>query len=136
MEPGQAYHKLCDELITKIRQIKDPVSDAFAIRNVYLGTEAYHGDQTAHAPDLVIGFNAGFRAEDRNVIGAAPAEVFTDNLSLWSGDHLTDPHVVPGIFASNRKLQRKHPRAVDVAATILRCLGIDRPDTMDGNPLL
>lgn len=135
VEPGEEQRRLCDELIDKLRQLKDPVNAQPVIRNVYLASEVYHGEHARNGPDLVVGFRAGYRAEDSNVIGAAPAQIVADNMSLWTGDHLMDPHVVPGVFFANRKLRRGSPRNIDVAPTVLQCLSIQRPDSMDGEPL-
>ena len=133
--PGADCQKLCDELAAKLRLLKDPRSGTNAILNVYLASNEYHGGYRACAPDLVVGFNAGYRAEEKNVLGASPAAIFADNTSEWSGDHLMDAHIVPGIFLSNRTLRRNQPRVIDVAPTILQCLGVERPKTMDGEPL-
>jgi len=136
IEAGAAHRALCDELVTKLRDLADPVSGQKAIRNVYLGAEAYRGARAAGAPDLIVGFNGGFRAENVNVLGGAPATVFADNKDLWCGDHLMDPGVVPGVLFSNCKLSGDRPRNIDLAPTVLQLFGIARTETMDGQPLL
>ena len=127
---------LCAELTQKLRALKEPVTGRSVCYDVYRSVEHYRGALAEEAPDLVVGFRAGFRAEDTNVIGGAPAAVFADNRSLWTGDHLMDPHEVPGVFFSNRALRAGvRPRNIDVAPSVLQCLGIRRPETMDGEAL-
>ncbi|MFW6159265.1 MAG: alkaline phosphatase family protein [Planctomycetota bacterium] len=135
VEPGAETDALCEELATKLRQLREPVTGELAVRNVYRAREVYHGDETADGPDLVVGFRRGFRAEDTNVLGGTTTKVFDDNMTLWTGDHLMDPHVVPGILVTNLDLRNEHPRNIDLAPTILKALGVDRPESMDGEPL-
>ncbi|MEE8484319.1 MAG: nucleotide pyrophosphatase, partial [Nitrospinota bacterium] len=86
--------------------------------------ELYNGDYAANAPDLVVGYGEGYRASWQTALGGAPRETIVDNLKKWSGDHLIDPELVPGIFLSNRKFA--DPKAgnrgyalIDIAPTIL-----------------
>jgi len=139
VEPGEPARRLAAELAERLRTLEDPETGQPVVRNVHLGSDIYHGDAAPDGPDLVVGLEAGYRAEKTNVIGAAPADVVTDNLSPWAGDHLTDASVVPGVFAANRPLaspQPGRPRNIDVAPSILATLGVDVPPAMDGQPLL
>ncbi|MCG3178733.1 MAG: hypothetical protein BIFFINMI_01062 [Phycisphaerae bacterium] len=134
--PGADCDRLCEELRQKLRDLREPVTGQAAVRDAYLAREEYRGDRVADGPDLVVGFNRGFRAESSNVIGGSPPQVFGDNMDGWSGDHLMDPHVVPGIFLSSRKLKSDaQPRNIDIAPSVLQCFKIRRPDWMDGQPL-
>ena len=57
--------------------------------------------------------------------GQGPREIIFDNTSLWSGDHLMDPSVVPGVLFSSRPLQKEAPSLKTLAAAILAEFGID-----------
>jgi bisphosphoglycerate-independent phosphoglycerate mutase (AlkP superfamily) len=59
-----------------------------------------------------------------------------DNTSRWSGDHIFDPGFMSGVLLSNVKINTKNPRGVDIAPTILDCLGLTRPGRMTGRCFL
>ena len=50
--------------------------------------------------------------------------VFSDNPKAWSGDHCIDPHLVPGVLFSNRKILAENPGIEDMAPTALDLFGI------------
>jgi bisphosphoglycerate-independent phosphoglycerate mutase (AlkP superfamily) len=41
-----------------------------------------------------------------------------------------------GILLSNRKITKKNPRGIDIAPTVLNCLGLNQPAHMTGKTLL
>lgn len=135
VQPGAQAQQLCIEIAGKLRHLTDPATGKPVLQGVYLGSESYRGPYANNAPDIVVGYSGGYRAEDSSVLGAAPAEVLAENASLWSGDHLMDPSVVPGILFSNRRFVRTQARTIDIAPTILHSLGIQRPESMEGEPL-
>jgi hypothetical protein len=61
--------------------------------------------------------------------------VFHDNLKAWSGDHIIDPKLVPGVLLCNRKLAAAAPHITDLAPTILEHFGVPVPGHMDGKAL-
>ena len=72
-------------------------------------TPIYSGPYKDNAPDLIIGYNEGYRASWDGVTGMVNAVVFEDNIKAWSGDHCIDPALVPGVLFSNLKLKRTGP---------------------------
>jgi len=70
------------------------------------------------------------------VLGAALIKLIEDNTSRWSGDHIFDPGFMPGILLSNVKINNQNPRGIDIAPTILHCLGLIQPNHMTGKSLL
>jgi len=75
-------------------------------------------------PDMIVGYAKGTRCSDASALGEVGGAVFADNTSEWSGDHCMDPAAVPGILASNRRLAPRPERLRDLAAAILRELGV------------
>ncbi len=73
------------------------------IKQVYKSREIYPGNQINDGPDLVIGYQKGYRASRQTVLGEAPAGwLVEDNHDLWCGDHCCDPSFVPGVlFGTN-----------------------------------
>ena len=88
------------------------------------------------APDLVVGFERGYRSSWSQVAGRASSTVVTDNEFPWSGDHAFDPEVVPGILFSNHPLEGEAPHIQDIAPTVLAAFGIAPPPHIDGRCLL
>ncbi len=135
VESGEECRRLCDDIADKLRAFKDPKTGKNIVRSVYLGREIYTGEQVAAGPDLVVGLTLGYRAGGENVLGAAPRQVLEANDKAWSGDHLYDPHFVPGIFFSNMKIRRDNPSLVDIAPSVLQCFGVPKMEYMDGEAL-
>ena len=90
----------------------------------------------AQGPDLVVGFAPGYRASWQTALGGAPAGILADNRRLWSGDHIVDPPLVPGLLAANRPLARDGLHQLDVAPTVLSLLGQPATDIMRGTAFL
>jgi len=91
--------------------------------------------EVAPAPDLIAGFNAGYRISWEAAIGQATGRVIEDNRKAWSGDHCIDPPLVPGVLFCNRPIDCIDPGIEDMAPTALDLFGVDPPEWMDGKPL-
>jgi predicted AlkP superfamily phosphohydrolase/phosphomutase len=112
------------------------VSGEPAITRVDLASETYSGPYTSDAPDLLIGYNRGYRSGWGTVLGAVPGVVFEDNLDAWSGDHCMDYRQVPGVLLSNRPIVLDSPALMDIAPTLLALYGIAQPAEMKGKSVL
>ena len=123
------------QLIARLSGLRDPDHDAIAIREVFDTAAIYDGPYAPNAPDLLVGYNAGYRISWDGATGIVAGPVFQDNTKAWSGDHCVDPRLVPGVFFCNRKVETEQPALVDIAPTALRLFGIQPPAYMDGRPL-
>ena len=123
VEPGAEAIRLMDEIATGLTQWVHDKTGERAVRLVYKGNDIFWGAYTERTPDLVVGFNVGYRASWQTALGAVPAQLIEDNLKKWSGDHLVDPALVPGVLFSNRKLRVPKPAIYDIAPTLLREFG-------------
>jgi len=132
--PEQAA-ALKQELKTKLAGLADE-NGSTAIRDVYDSAVIYNGPYLDAAPDLILGFAAGYRASWGAAVGRVTADVFEDNAKCWSGDHCVDPSLVPGVLFSNRKIDAPDPGIEDMAPTVLRLFGIDPPQWMEGKCLV
>ena len=124
---------LLDEISEKLLSIRDPKNGEQVISRVYRANEVYSGENLADAPDLIIGYNEGYRASWETVLGSFPEETIRDNTEKWSGDHLMEAALVPGILLSNKKIQTDNPALYDLAPTILSEFGISKQKDMVGN---
>ena len=88
-----------------------------------------------HAPDIIVGWNVGYRTSWNSILGGMSKEIFSDNLDKWSGDHCVDPSLVPAILISNRKIQETKPALFDLTASVLREFNIPRPNQMIGKSI-
>jgi predicted AlkP superfamily phosphohydrolase/phosphomutase len=135
VQPGAEADALRQEICEKLTGLVDPRHDAVAINKAYNAHEFYRGPYTEHAPDIICGYNEGYRVSWEAAVGDITDQVFCDNTKAWSGDHCVDPRIVPGVMFSNRKIGGDHPRLLDLGPTILQQFGITPPRHMDGKPL-
>ncbi len=76
------------------------------------------------APDLIVGYAAGYRASWQTALGQAPEAVFEDNADAWIGDHCVASHLVPGVFATNRKFDRRERGLADITTLVRTRFGL------------
>jgi predicted AlkP superfamily phosphohydrolase/phosphomutase len=134
VDPGEA-DALRDELCEKLTGLRDDDRGEVAINRAFNSRRIYRGPYREEAPDVIIGYNAGYRVSWEAAIGEITDRVFHDNMRAWSGDHCIDPKLVPGVLFCNRKIATDHPRLMDLGATALDLFGVKVPVHMDGRPL-
>jgi predicted AlkP superfamily phosphohydrolase/phosphomutase len=120
------------ELIAKLTNLPDEETGKIAIGHVYAAGALYQGPYLSAAPDLIVGYAAGYRTSWEAAVGKVTGRVFEDNKKAWSGDHCVDPVLVPGVLFSNRKVQSEDPGIEDMAPTALDLFGIQPPAWMEG----
>ena len=123
---------LCDGL----GQLRDDESGSPAIHQAVPRESVYDGPYVDAAPDIIVGYNVGYRVSWDAAVGKCGSEIISDNEKAWSGDHCMHPDSVPGILFSNLSLEDESPNIIDLGPTALKLLGVDRPAYMDGKPLL
>jgi predicted AlkP superfamily phosphohydrolase/phosphomutase len=122
------------EIKLKLSGLVDPSSGAKSVTGVFITENVYRGPYTDNAPDLLVGYGAGYRASWDSVMGKVTSQIFEDNVKAWSGDHCVDPRLVPGVLFSSHKFIEERPAIVDVAPTILKLFGLALPSHFDGKP--
>lgn len=135
VEPAQA-DAVAQELAGGLTSLIDPQRGAHAVRCAKTKREIYAGAYLDEAPDLVVGFAAGYRASWTTALGGIPAELFEDNVKKWGGDHIIDPSLVPGVLFMNRPFDGTSARLTDLSPTILAALGVSQPGIMEGRSLM
>ena len=91
------------QIIASLPDLLDPQTGLPAIRDVFDGALLYPGDANRDAPDLVIGYEPGFRASWQTTLGGVPVSLVDDNDKKWSGDHCITPEAVPGVLFTSFK---------------------------------
>ncbi len=135
VRPEQAAD-LLTEIAGGLEAVVDSGTGKRAIRRAARATDIYVGAHVAEAPDLLLGYESGFAGSDMGALGAAPEALFEDNMSAWSGNHLMDPSVVPGVLLTNLPAMHEAPSLVDIAPTILDFFGLPPSPEMVGRSIL
>jgi predicted AlkP superfamily phosphohydrolase/phosphomutase len=133
---GREAQNLRQEISERLESLVDPQNGKRAVRAVYQAVQVYQGPYKEQAPDLIVGYERGYRVSWEAANGRTSQHVFHDNLKAWSGDHCVDPSVVPGILFCNQPIRTENPRLLDIAPTVLSLFGITPPAYMDGRPLV
>nr|WP_202799924.1 alkaline phosphatase family protein [Schlesneria paludicola] len=135
VEEGAEAEQLRNEIIERLSDLIDPVTNSKPIHRIYPAIHVYNGPYKTQAPDLIIGYARGYRVSWEAANGQTSNEIFHANTRAWSGDHCVDPSVVPGVLFCNHPVTGDRPRLLDIGPTILELFGITPPAYMDGKPL-
>jgi len=135
VEPKE-FQNLKGELTEKLTGLKNPKTGQIAITRIYDSQQIYNGPYVENGPDLICGYNVGYRISWNGATGVVNDDIFEDNLAAWSGDHCIDPQLVPGVIFSNRKISSSKPGLIDIAPTVLELFGVEKPQYMEGSSIL
>jgi predicted AlkP superfamily phosphohydrolase/phosphomutase len=133
--PGAEAEAVKKEIISKLNGLMDGERGEVGINEVFNTRELYTGPYLENAPDMLIGYNAGYRTSWDCATGMVSEPVFEDNEKAWSGDHCVDPRLVPGVFFCNFAISNEDPALMDVAPSALKLFGLEPPAHMEGKPL-
>ncbi len=133
--PGPELESLCKELKQKLEALRDPADGSRVVHEAFLTREIHSGPYADAAPELLIGYEKGYRHSWECATGSVTPEVFRDNARSWSGDHCVDPRLVPGVFWCNRKIASEEPALIDLAPSVLDLFGVAIPPYMQGRSL-
>ena len=136
VEPGEEYETLLDNLEKDLLAMRDPSTGAHPISQVVRCRRDMQNLNLEDGPDIIVGYNKGYRCSWESPLGEFPRDVFVENKDAWSADHCIDSRLVPGILAVNRKIDMDAPALYDITATVLAEYGIDPlPDMIGRNCL-
>ena len=127
---------LIKELTEKLTGLVDPATQTIAVHEAIRREDTYSGPYVDAAPDVIVGYSAGYRVSWGAAVGKCGTEVFSDNTKAWSGDHCMHPSLVPGVLFSSLRLNNGDASIVDLAPTVLELFGVPVPTYMDGRSLL
>ncbi len=132
---GKEKLSLQREIGEKLLALSQPDGGKKPIRKIYFSQDALKGPYVSEAPDILVGYESGFRVSWNSAVGKITNSIFEENNKSWSGDHGIDPKLVPGVLFCNWKIAEKNPAIVDIAPTILHQFGIAKPKYQDGKVL-
>lgn len=108
---------LGDEISTGLRQWMD--GETPVVTDVAWAERHRDADRV---PDLLVGYNRGYRSSDASALGSVGTVTLQDNEGQWSGDHCMDPAKVPGVLLSTLPTRAGGLR--DLAPSFLTYFGI------------
>jgi predicted AlkP superfamily phosphohydrolase/phosphomutase len=133
--PPDEADELKRAIAAQLSGLADPARGQVAINGVLPRERVYRGPYVEEAPDLLVNFVPPYRTSWSTALGGVPEQEFEDNTRCWSGDHMVDPTLVPGVLWMNHPF-RQGARLLDLAPTILKALGSKPSPEMEGEPLL
>ena len=136
VEPGTEYEQLLDQLEADLLTMGDDRTGRAPVRLVYRTHEEWQGPHLDLAPDIVVGYDWGYRSSWDNPLGQFPRGVFVDNDETWSGDHSIDYRLVPGVLLTNRQIALDEPALYDLTVAILDEFAVSPLPEMIGDDAL
>ncbi|MFH1763521.1 MAG: alkaline phosphatase family protein [Gemmatimonadota bacterium] len=132
--PESQRDLLLGEIARRLSRVLDPETGEPAVARVQRREDYESWGAPEVGPDLVVEFAGGVRNSDASAGGKVPAEIFTFNTSLWSGDHIMDHLAVPGVLFTNRPFLRPAASLRNLAAALTAEFGVTfpKPDSVAG----
>lgn len=131
-----AYPDVLDRLERDLLAMRDPATGEPVVTLVTRTRRDFKGDALEDAPDIIVGYNRGYRTSWKSPLGEFPREVLLDNLDPWSGDHSIDARLVPGVLLSNREIIGDSPHLTDLTVAVLEEFGVAATPEMIGKDCL
>lgn len=124
VERGEAYQKLLDQLEKDLLAMVDPRNGNNAVSLVERTQRDGENENINVAPDILVGYNWGYRTTPESGLGEFPYQIFVDNNDEWSGDHSMDYRLVPGVLLTNKKITLDAPALYDMTVSVLDEYGL------------
>lgn len=134
--PPSEYEQVLDRLETDLLAMRDERTGQSPVRLVFRPRDEWQGADPDTAPDIVVGYDWGYRTSWDSPLGQFPRDIFVDNDETWSGDHSIDYRLVPGVFLSNRQIVIDNPTLSDLTVTVLEEFGVVPLPEMTGKDVL
>lgn len=137
VQPGAEADALLAEIKAKLEGETDSETGLKPILRCDVASEVYNGDRLSEAPDLLIGYNAGYGNADLASEGWITHEVLADNTGgTFNGSHLMAPEVVAGILLSNRPVRAGEHDLMDLTVELLSRYGVEPDPDQTGHRVL
>ena len=124
VEPGAEYDRLLDDLERGLLAMVDERTGANPISLVYQTAEQFEGPYLDQGPDIIVGYNLGYRYSWDGPLGEFGPDVIVDNDDEWSGDHTNDYRLVPGVLLTNQRITLDEPALHDLTVAVLDEFGV------------
>jgi len=121
------------EVRQQLLDLRDPANGHRMIASVTATNPS--PENRSIAPDLIVGYSAGYRASWQTAMEEAPAGLVVDNDDAWIADHCIDPKEVPAVLFTTRAIRAKVPKLKDLPVSLLELFGVARPAPMTGQSI-
>lgn len=127
VDANEEYEKLRDEIIERLKNLKDPNNGKRVVKECYKREKIYHGKFLEKAPDIVLYLNKHFVAADG----------FSDVFVIASLKDQRIVHSMKGVVIAKGPMMKRREwiegaSIVDLAPSILYSMGVSIPKSMDG----
>jgi predicted AlkP superfamily phosphohydrolase/phosphomutase len=133
IKEGEEYHRIRDEIICSLRDMRDPVTGRPIEGQIYTREEIYHGPHLEEAPDITF-----LPLEDNTMasalMGFTTRQWIVDNAFLY-GNHRMDGILIAHGKNIRRGVSVSDAHLIDLAPTVLHLMGEKIPRDMDGKVL-
>ncbi len=134
VSPGPEYEQLRDELIQRLKELKDPKTNIPIATSIYRREEIYHGPYLDRAPDIV------FETRDEQYVGFGIQEFVTNAIAepspVFNGCHRRAGMVVLYGKPFLKGIRLRDHDITDLSPTILYLLNHPIPEDMDGDVMI
>lgn len=133
VSPGAEYERVREDLIKRLRSIKDPATGEPLIGDVFKREELFHGRHVENAPDVC------FLPADMRYISIGDMD-FTSNRFIVDAFGISGGHRMHGVFVASGPSIRpgvslENAHITDLTPTMLHLLNQAVVDDMDGRVL-
>lgn len=136
IQPGNEADDMLDQIAQSLLNTRDPRTGQHPVSKIVFTHREYAPDCLAWAPDLIIGFNKGYRISWESPLGEFAEHIYNDNVDAWSADHCVDSDCVPATLATNLSITHPQPALQDLTVSVLNYFGIHAPGCMQGHGCL
>jgi predicted AlkP superfamily phosphohydrolase/phosphomutase len=136
VKPGAGYDEVLESLERDLLEFVDPRNGHQVVTRAVLTHREFTGPHLDVGPDIIVGYNYGYRSSWKSPLGSFTREIFEDNMDAWSGDHSMDSRLVPGILIANRRITLEEPGLADLTVGVLAEFGVKPLPEMIGENCL
>jgi predicted AlkP superfamily phosphohydrolase/phosphomutase len=120
--PGTESRATLDSVRQGLLGWRDPLNQRQVVESVEIVNASPSNARVA--PDLIIGYGAGYRASWQTALGEVPQTEIDDNIDAWIADHCINPADVPGVLFTTRQAALRDPSLKDLPGMILKLFGL------------
>jgi predicted AlkP superfamily phosphohydrolase/phosphomutase len=132
--PEEEVPALREEIVARLKEIVDPERGVKLVDRIWEREELYHGPSTRFLPDVAYSLD-DFSYTSSSLFAMPSNDIFSAPLTRKSGDHRLHGILLAGGNRVRSGLELDRANIMDLAPTILRYLGLEIPEEMDGQAL-
>jgi predicted AlkP superfamily phosphohydrolase/phosphomutase len=133
VQPGEEYYAVRDEIVGKLKELRDPATGELIGGQVYTKEETYQGPYADQAPDITyLPLENNYMA---NVLIGFTTRKWIMDIPALFGNHRMDGVLIAHGNHLGKGQKIDGARIIDVVPTVLHLMGEKIPTDMDGRVL-